>query len=103
MKDYKKIIRIAKENGIDAQDLYVAQEVAWNFGKDYDRFNDICEAVKMIWGKTDHLSYGDICYALYVLTEDERVTIDDVLKGNYGAVTEFAASMKFAESMEFAC
>ena len=96
MKDYKKIIQLAEEKGIDAQDLYVAQEVAWNFGKDCERFNDICEAVKMIWGKSDHLAYGDICYALYRLIEDDEVTLDDVLNGDYEEVQDFAASMVFA-------
>lgn len=96
MNDYKKLIQLAEEKGIDAQDLYVAQEVAWNFGKDYDRFNDICEAVKMIWDKSDHLAYGDICYALYRLIEDDKVTLDDVLNGDYEEVQDFAASMVFA-------
>lgn len=96
MKDYKKLIQLAEEKGIDAQDLYVAQEVVWNFGKDCERFNDVCEAVKMIWNKSDHLAYGDICYALCHLIEEDEVTLDDVLNGDYEAVNDFATSLMFA-------
>lgn len=96
MKDYKELIELAEENGIDVQDLYIAQEVVWNFGKDCERFNDICEAVKMIWDKSDHLDYDDICYALSHLIEDGRVTIDDVLNGDYEEVNNFATSLMFA-------
>lgn len=93
MNYYKNQLQLAEENKIDASAVYIAQEVIWNFGKDCERFEETCLAVNKIWMHTDHISIGDIAYALHEKIENDEVTLDDVLKDNYQSVIEYAVEM----------
>ena len=95
---YLEQIDTAEANNIDAGDLYLAQIVAWNFGKDHPDFERVCSAVKTLWLDTDKAAQDDIAYALKDLLENEEVSLDGVMrKGteDYKKVRDYAIDLHF--------
>jgi len=76
---YLEQINKAEANNIDAGDLYIAQIVAWNFGKDHPDFERICIAVHVVWLNSDKVTQDDVAYALKDLLENGEVSLDGVM------------------------
>lgn len=77
---YLEQIKLAEANNIEAGDLYIAQIVAWNFGKNHPDFERICSAVKTLWLNSDKITQDDVAYALNYLLENGEVSLDAVLR-----------------------
>ena len=95
---YLEQINIAEANNIDAGDLYLAQVVAWNFGKDHPDFERLCQAVSTVWLNSDKATQDDVAYALKDLMEDDEVSLDRVMcKGteDFKKVRERAIDLLF--------
>lgn len=76
---YLEQINKAEANNIDAGDLYIAQIVAWNFGKDHPDFERLCRAVSAVWLDSDKVTQDDVAYALKDLMESDEVSLDGVM------------------------
>ena len=89
---YLEQLETAKKNNIDCAKLYIAEEVAVIFGREHERFEDVCEAVYNLWLGTDLISINTLVNSVKELLDKEEITIDGVFhhKQDWDDVIEYA-------------
>ena len=84
---YKETLDCAKEHGLRAYDLVVAQECDWAFNFDFDdaQFEKLCDKVANVYSHSMDVGVDACCVAMAVnrLIDDEGKGIEDVLQMDF--------------------
>lgn len=78
--NFKEQLELAKKNDIDVSQLTIAHEVDCTYDQGSERpdFDKICEAIWLLWLKSEGLSIEDLTEALRQELEDGTM-LEDVL------------------------
>lgn len=91
--NYTQTLALAEAHDINICTLIIADEVRCTFGRNHERYEDVCNAVYNLYMKTDRLSVACLTEALSQMLNKYGATLDNVL--HYG--------QDFDEVIELAC